>query len=197
MRADTVRTSKYLHGLARGVSQLLSPPCVAVAGILLAAAAQPFHRSWGCALAFIGVGVAGPLLAFWWCLSTGRVSDVDLSQRRERPLLFVIALLAAGAALGCLWALDAPCLMMRFAAAHATILATAMLVTLYWKISIHSVGATAMAFLLSTTYGSLTLVLTPVVLVGWSRLYLKRRTLPQVLTGGMLGWMIFLVLLPY
>ena len=54
-----------------------------------------------------------------------------------------------------------------------------------------------MAFLLSTTYGSLTLVLTPVVLVGWSRLYLKRHTLPQVLAGGMLGWMIFLVLLPY
>ena len=197
MKAEAVPPSKNLHTLARGVSQLLSPPCVAVGGILLAAAAQPSDRSWGCALAFIGVGVAGPLLAFWWCLNTGRVSDVDLSQRRERPLLFVVALFAAGAAMGCLWALDAPRLLMRFAAAHATILAATMLVTLYWKISIHSAGTAAMAFLLPTTYGGLMLVLTPVLLVGWSRLYLKCHTLPQVLAGGMLGWMIFLALLAY
>ena len=52
-----------------------------------------------------------------------------------------------------------------------------------------------MAILLSITYGGLTLVLTPVVLVGWSRLYLKRHTLAQVVAGGVLGSMIFLVLL--
>ena len=49
--------------------------------------------------------------------------------------------------------------------------------------------------LLSTTYGGLALVLTPVVLVGWSRLYLKRHTFPQVLAGSVPGAMIFLVLL--
>ena len=48
----------------------------------------------------------------------------------------------------------------------------------------------------TSSYGGLALLLTPVVLVGWSRLYLKRHTLPQVLAGGMLSWTIFLALLP-
>ena len=170
---------------------------VAVGGILLAAAAQPSFRSWGCALTFITAGVAGPLLALLWCLDTGKVSDMELRQRQERPLLFVTPPVAAGAALGCLWTLDAPRLMRRFPTADTGVLAAAMLVTLYWKISIHSAGAAAMAILLSTTYGGLTLVLTPMVLVGWSRLYLKRHTFPQVLAGRVLGSMIFLVLLSH
>ena len=48
----------------------------------------------------------------------------------------------------------------------------------------------------TSSYGGLALLLTPVVLVGWSRLYLKRHTLPQVLAGGMLGSTIFLAPLP-
>ena len=55
----------------------------------------------------------------------------------------------------------------------------------------------AMAILLSTTYGGLTLAPVAVLLVGWSRLYLKRNTFPPVLAGGVLGSMIFLVLLSH
>ena len=55
----------------------------------------------------------------------------------------------------------------------------------------------AMAILLSTTCGGLTLAPVAVLLVGWSRLYLKRYTFPPVLAGGVLGSMIFLVLLSH
>ena len=55
----------------------------------------------------------------------------------------------------------------------------------------------AMAILLSTTCGGLTLAPVAVLLVGWSRLYLKRHTFPPVLAGGVLGSMIFLVLLSH
>ena len=89
----------------------IGPRRVAVGGILLAAAAQPSFRSWGCALTFIAIGVAAPLLALLWCLNTGKVSDMELRQRQERPLLFVTALATARAALACLWTLDAPRLM--------------------------------------------------------------------------------------
>ena len=53
----------------------------------------------------------------------------------------------------------------------------------------------AMAILLSTTYGGLTLAPVAVLLLGWWRLYRKRNTFPQVLAGGVSGSMIFLVLL--
>ena len=55
----------------------------------------------------------------------------------------------------------------------------------------------AMAILLSTTHGGLTLAPVAVLLVGWSRLYLKRHIFPPVLAGGVLGSMIFLVLLSH
>jgi membrane-associated phospholipid phosphatase len=69
-------------------------------------------------------------------------------------------------------------------------------ITVYWKISVHAAGAAAVATLVLTVLDtSKALSVMPVLLVAWSRLYLGRHTLAQVLAGGMLGTAVFTLLL--
>jgi membrane-associated phospholipid phosphatase len=68
-------------------------------------------------------------------------------------------------------------------------------VTLYWKISVHAAGAAGVATLVTALVGVPAVVFLPVLLVAWSRLYLRRHTLSQVVAGGLLGAVVFAALL--
>ena len=70
-----------------------------------------------------------------------------------------------------------------------------LVITVYWKISMHSAGAAGLATLVFAVLGAQVFAFTPVVLVAWSRLYLKRHTFMQVLAGGILGTVVFILLL--
>ncbi|PON11728.1 hypothetical protein C2W62_43300 [Candidatus Entotheonella serta] len=69
------------------------------------------------------------------------------------------------------------------------------LITLYWKISVHSAGIAGVATFFSSALGFPLIALAPVLLVGWSRVHLGRHTVGQVFAGGMLGGLIFILML--
>ena len=89
----------------------------------------------------------------------------------------------------------APSLLVQFAAAHTIVIGTVLVVTLYWKISVHAAGAAGVATLVTALVGAPTVAFLPVLLVAWSRLYLGRHTLSQVAAGGLLGAVVFAALL--
>lgn len=193
-KADEMRR-RLVDRSARCISHLLCPPCVATAGIVFAAAVQPSAKGWLCAGAYLVLAILGPLLALFWLLRRGRVSDLDVTLREERLMPFIAALCGAVAACGSLYLLNAPGLLMHVALAHTAVFCIVFVVTMYWKISVHSAGVAGVATLVATVLGTQTVAFVPLVLVAWSRVYLGRHTFPQVVAGGLLGTTLFVLLL--
>jgi membrane-associated phospholipid phosphatase len=124
---------------------------------------------------------------------TGRISDWHISRREERlaPLIFSLAYASAGTLTMLL--LKAP---RALSACMVTGLATgitALLITLGWKISLHTMGNALLAALLFMVlrpgWGSpLTWLLCLLVAItGASRVFLKQHTPWQVLAGAAVG----------
>lgn len=181
--------------MASGVSHVFCPPCVASGGMLLAAALQPSPRAWWCAAIYIVLAVFGPLCVLFHLMGLGQVSDLDVTRREERHKPFLAAVCGAALAWSVLAAMGAPALLVHFALAHTLVISLVLLITLYWKISVHAAGAAAVATLLASALPSPLLAFLPVLVVAWSRLYLGRHTLTQVMVGGGLGAAVFALLL--
>jgi membrane-associated phospholipid phosphatase len=189
-------SSNRLDRSALLISNLLCPPAVAGIGMLWAAAIHPAPQRWGCAAAYIVLAICVPLLVLFGLLYRGRVSDLDVTQRHERLIPFITALGGAAVACGYLYYIEAPQLLLRFAIAHTAVMTLVFLITLYWKISVHSAGIAGVATFFSSVIGFPLIAFAPVLLVGWSRVYLGRHTVGQVCAGGVLGGLIFTLMVP-
>ena len=143
---------------------------------------------WGCA----GVGCAGSHVCHAWsagaapggCLA-GRVGNLDLDRRHERPWPMVIVLGITVIGLTVLWMLGAPHLLLILLISTLIGGTIALLITLRWKISIHAGGAAGAATVMALLYGAVALpLLIGVGLIGWSRVVLGKHTWPQVVAGA-------------
>jgi membrane-associated phospholipid phosphatase len=117
-----------------------------------------------------------------------RLTDRHLRtlQQRPAPLLAGIASVVAGVAV--LVALDAPRQLIALVTAMLTGLAATLLVTLWWKLSVHTAAASGTVAVLTLTFGpAFTLALPAVVLVAWSRVRLGDHTPAQTVAGAALG----------
>jgi len=187
---------KRLDRSALLISNLLCPPAVAGIGMLLVASIQPTPKRWGYAAAYIVLAIGVPLFVLLGLLYRGIVSDLDVTQRHERLIPFVTALGGAAAACGCLYYIEAPQLLLRFAVAHMVVMSLVFLITLYWKIRVHSAGIAGVATFFSSMIGLPLMAFAPILLVSWSRVYLGRHTVGQVFAGGVIGSLIFILMLP-
>ena len=131
-----------------------------------------------------------------WETRTNAKFDLDVPARTERnhPLLFASVSYLIGTA--------------ALVAAHAPLLTTVLMfgyfagtlclffINLYWKISIHTMGIAGPTTVLVSVFGYwgmlLGLLLPPVI---WSRVYLKKHTVAQAITGAILGFVLTAVAL--
>ena len=128
------------------------------------------------------------MLYVFWLYATDRISDLDMSVRAEREMVFsafvVFDLLGAIA----LWLLHAPRLMIAAMLGYLVSTLIVQYITRYWKISTHAIGITAPLVALTLIYGRQPLpfmVLIPMVC--WARVYLKAHTIVQVVAGAALA----------
>ncbi len=127
----------------------------------------------------------GPLVLLLIAVAAGRVRNLDLDLRHERPWPMLIALVITVVGLTVLWVLGAPRLLLILLIATLIGGAVALLITLRWKISIHAGGAAGAATVMALLYGVQALpLLFGVVLIGWSRVVLGKHTWPQVVAGA-------------
>ena len=137
-----------------------------------------------------------PALFIWIMYKTGMAGDLDLTNRKERTLpyiIFAISLLATGFLL---YKLRMPVwfLLELFGACAALLIA--MLINHYWKISAHMIGVGgliggifgAAQIQMINPYVGIVIAFVVAGLVGTSRLILKRHTPMQVYAGFMLGF---------
>ena len=156
-----------------------------------------------CALAIIVsllfVTVIPTAVTYYFSIKLGR-KDGDIPDRRLRfkPMMLGTASYLIGT--GVLYLMEAPRLMTVLMLCYAIVTFVMTIITMYWKISIHSVGVVGPSMALAVAYwpwGLLYILLFPPI--SWSRYVLKRHTPAQIAAGALTGFVItgvmFLLLL--
>lgn len=183
-------TPRGRRAVARVITELSAPaPLTAVAIAIVAghSAASP-----GAAIgwALLG-GLFAPLLPLAHLLRqvrTGRVSDHHVAVRQQRPRILAIALLSVTVGLALLATLGAPRPLIALLIAGASSIAAALVVSFWWKLSIHMVAVGGVLTVCALIFGPAVLALTPLVpIVGWARIELTAHTPAQVAVGALLG----------
>lgn len=136
------------------------------------------------------------LIVFMW-LKDKRI-DLDIPDRKERtyPLMVVITSYFIGAI--ALYALNAPAITTILMFCYFSNTVMVLLINLFWKISMHAVGVAVPTTVLIYVFGpigSIFALILPVVM--WSRVYLKRHTIGQVITGALLGFVLTVLQIYY
>jgi hypothetical protein len=119
---------------------------------------------------------------------SGSWSDADVSVRTERARFYPKAIPISAISVVILWVLRAPVFALRGAAMTVPLLIVAAIVNLRFKMSLHALFAfycAVILFRVNAIAGAIALALA--LLVFWSRLYLQRHDLPEMLLGTLLG----------
>jgi membrane-associated phospholipid phosphatase len=185
---EAVPHQRWADLLARVASEVASPPILAVVMAGLCAAHSPASESWRWATLHAGLTVGIPVAFLVWLVARGTVSDLDVQRReqRARPMFVALAGAAASLALQCLG--PAPQLMLVLGLATYLQLLLVFIVTLHWKISVHTTAAASFTVLLVSLYGSQALPLIGLLLLlGWARIRLNRHTFAQTAAGALWG----------
>jgi membrane-associated phospholipid phosphatase len=175
------------------ISNVGSPPILASLAVMLTAFKMSAPEAWIWGAVYVFLGVLIPFLYVVCSVMRGQITDIHirLREQRRRPLL--ITLICAGVGWLVLALGAAPVGMTTVAAALWLQVATILLVTLRWKISVHTAAAAGGATLIWTLLGSAMPFLLVVPLIAWSRIRLRHHTFPQTLAGALLGSIVFFV----
>lgn len=183
--ARTETPYELMRQMAQLISQIGSPPLMTLTG-----AAFLFYKasmSWLPFMVFTFFSVLLPLGFVVWLLQKGVIGDMHMKYRRDRikPLIATCLCNAVGLVLISLF--NGSDILVQFAQVQCVIAILFLIITPWFKISLHSASA-AILF-------ALTVQLTPYVLpalmmvmsICWSRIFLKRHTPLQVFAGCVLG----------
>jgi membrane-associated phospholipid phosphatase len=130
----------------------------------------------------------GPMLYVFWLYATDRISDLDMSIREEREVVFSAFIIFDLLGAITLWLLHAPKLLIAAMLGYFASTLIVGYITRYWKISTHAIGITAPLVALTMLYGRQPLpFLVLIPMVCWARVYLKAHTVLQVVAGALLA----------
>jgi membrane-associated phospholipid phosphatase len=144
------------------------------------------------AAAVVALVVAGSILPMLWIIvrrvRSGAWTDHDVSVREQRTGMYPAALAISAGTVVLLYASGVAQSILRGTVAIFVLIAVSALVNTQLKVSLHTGFAafTAVSLLaMSRPMGIAAVVVT--LAVAWSRLELRRHTLPEVLGGALLG----------
>jgi membrane-associated phospholipid phosphatase len=142
--------------------------------------------AWG---GFAAVFVAGvPMAYIARGVAAGRWSDHHVEDRSQRMVPLLVALVSVATCAGLLAAVRAPQELIALVLAMLAGLVIVMIVTRWWKLSIHAAVAGGLLTILVILFGPSALLGLPVLAaVAWSRTVLDAHTWPQVVVGAALG----------
>ena len=175
--------------LARWVSIVAHPFVLGMVAIFGAALHFGSSREALRTLALFGfVGMLPIALLMFRQVRSGSWENVDASNRAERPILYIVSIVALALLLGVTILFRPVSFLTRGAIGVLIMLAVCAVATKWIKVSLHmAFGAlsTASLLLLGSPLGWLLLAVMP--LLAWSRLALKRHSLAEVVLGLVIG----------
>ncbi len=176
--------------IARYVSNILSPLAVSLPFIFFVALyhAQNVLAALLYALVILFFLSFGPTVYILVGVRMGKFTDADVSMRSQRVGPFLFGITSALIGFGTLFFTHGPKNLQTLLLITIVSGFVMMIVTLWWKISIHASSLAAAATVLTALYGSIVLPLfVLLVAVCWSRVVLRRHTVGQVVAGSLLG----------
>lgn len=115
-------------------------------------------------------------------------TDMDVSRREQRPLLFAIAMLFGVTYLTSLVLLQAPYLLIIVTCGILGGIVIVSIINQHIKASIHVATMTALALTVAIGYGGYFYFLILLIpLLAWARIKTKRHTVTEAITGGIVG----------
>ena len=187
------KTSVHSTGrqqFAQVISEISNPLFIALPTFLviaLTSSADLLHAFLWWIIAVLGISVA-PLLFIWQGVRKGRYTDHHVSKREQRfvPLVFGLSCMALSFVF--LYMLGASPVLIATVVAVIVACWISLVVTRYWKISLHLVGMAGAVTVFILLFGPRLFVLSPlVILVGWARWQVRAHTLFQALAGTILA----------
>lgn len=187
--ANPANKSKSVR-IARIYSNVFSPPSLyAIFGFVIAWFTLPF---WIGSLHAVIFGILASLLPILYIvhlLRTGKISDLHISNQNERHIPYVLGITGAGLALLILMRMNTPRLMQFFVIADILALTLLAILNIFWLVSAHMTGISIITTFASFAFGlKVGLFLIPIVGITFGvRLFLKRHTIPELISGTLLG----------
>jgi membrane-associated phospholipid phosphatase len=183
--------------LAQVISRLFGPFSVlpvVVYWLLLFHTGLNYAQKYSIAVILLVVNFAIPLMIFFFLRKSGRISDIDITDRTERNQLlnWVVVCNFVGGVL--VWQTNPSAIFKNLYLFGALVLALAVLITNKFKISLHMVGLTVVLLFAMSVIPELVKpwVWFIIIPVAWARIYLKKHTLVEIVAGIALPWIIFL-----
>ncbi len=177
--------------LARWISTVIHPFTLVVPTLVLVAwlASTPFWAALGWTLLSIPVAILPPFLFLVFHVSRGQVSDWDVSIREQRHGMYIVALASISLLLLVFVGFGAPRVLQAcLFAALAAYGVGSLINQAGMKISIHATaaaGSAAVLFYVAPTVGLVAAL--AALAAGWSRVYLRRHTVLQVVAGWLVA----------
>jgi membrane-associated phospholipid phosphatase len=177
--------------VARGLSELGSPAVVVIV-LPVAVGLHATGYRWGPTLGWAAViALFASVLPMAFVIAGARRGRWDGHHVRDRAGRFVpllMGLASAGVALAVLLVFSAPRELVALLASMVAVLIAAIVITRYWKVSLHAAVAAGAAATVVLIYGPWWwLLAVPLAAVCWSRVRLADHTPAQVVAGGVLG----------
>lgn len=189
------RKGSFLYTLAVVLSRAFNPLYVAIPASLAAClkVSEGVGQAFIWWLLYITFSSLVPLADLLVRLRLGKISDFHITKREERtaPIIFNIFSIVTGVIL--IWKLGAPLEIVAMSVAGLGLVVITLVVNYWWKISLHAMGLFEICTLLVLIFRTWTFVLYNcyliLMLLGacWSRLFLKKHTPGQVITGSLVG----------
>lgn len=177
--------SDWATRLARLLSHIGSPP-VLIMGMMALATSAAGDNMWPDTAVYLTFILILPIAYIVYLVLQGKATNFDVSVRRQRVIPMFVSLGGSAAGLLYFGLVSAPNLLIILAAANLLITFVIAITTIFWKISVHSATSAAGAVLVWALLGTPIFFLA-LPLIIWSRVRLRRHTLPQTIAGALLG----------
>ena len=172
-------------GLAKSISAVANAPVIATLTFVILVSLQPAKDVAVLAASIIFATVL-PLLSLAYLSRRRVIPDFYASDRKSRLIPFIAAIACYACGVAVLLLLGAVPLIDALMLCYLVNTTTMMLITLRWKISIHSSGIAGPATVLAYALGAVGYVAFLFVIpIGWARVAVGEHTIGQVLAGAL------------
>lgn len=175
------------ENVAISISYLASPPVMSLTAYLLVASQVGGLRAWLWTASHVLLAIAFPVAVLVAMVRRREVSDLEILRRRQRIMPLMFSLTLSGYSLFLMEVGVAPLLLRQLTFSSTLLLLGLLVVTRYWKISVHTAGVALCGALVWAVWGTSLYLIAAVGAMGLARVYIKRHTFAQVVAGGVLG----------
>lgn len=179
--------------LAFVISALFSPYITAF--VFIAFISYHYSRNlsqflpWMLTFSFFGILVPGFYVL--WLLEARKIHDLHIFELKDRKIPFLVAGISSAIGAFLLFVLHAARPVIVIGVAYAVNVIGIALITLLWKVSIHTALFSAIATIAVILFGShfwwLYLILIP---LAWSRIHRRRHTIWQAVAGSLIAFVL-------